>query len=102
MIETNNWLFFKLTPSAVANEKKTNSADEEAGGGGNDVGADEEKFENQDGQVQVETSQRQSLTHRISSLYETIISKAAPKKSAAGAASSGGIGNAAADVDAKV
>ena len=51
--------------------------------------------------MQVETSQRQSLTHRISSLYETIISNAAPKKTA-GAASSGGIGNAAADVDAKV
>lgn len=68
------------------------------------AGANEEKFENQDGQVQVETSQRQSLTHRISSLYETIISKAAPKKSdrsGATSAAAGGIGNAAADVDTK-
>lgn len=49
--------------------------------------------------MKVESNQRQSLTHRISSLYETLISKTAPKKSAGASA---GIGNAAVDIDGKV
>lgn len=74
------------------------SADEEAGEGG----AHDDEIDG--GEVKVETSQRQSLTHRLSSLYETLISKAAPKKSDRSGASgtSIGIGNAAADVDGKV
>lgn len=80
------------------------SADEEAG----EVGPNEDDEDNAGqgdnlhqgtGEVKVETSnQRQSLTHRISSLYETLISKTAPKKSAGASA---GIGNAAVDIDAK-
>jgi hypothetical protein len=52
----------------------------------------------------VETSHRQSLTRRISNLYGSLISKAAPKKSdrSGSSGASAGIGNAAADVDAKV
>lgn len=84
---------------------KNSSADEEAG----EVGPNEDDEDNAGqgdnlhqgtGEVKVETSnQRQSLTHRISSLYETLISKTAPKKSAGASA---GIGNAAVDIDAKV
>ena len=49
--------------------------------------------------VKVETNPRQSLTNRLSSLYETILSKAAPHKKNERFT---GNGNTAADVDAKV
>lgn len=76
------------------------SADEEAG----EVGATDDDDDADNPDIKVESSQRQSLTHRLSSLYETLISKAAPKKSDRSGASgtSIGIGNAAADVEAKV
>lgn len=86
------------------------SADEEAG----EVGPNEDDEDTNNGvdnnqggvgEVKVETNQRQSLTRRLSNLYGSLLSKAAPKKSDRSAASSGasiGIGNAAADVDAKV
>ena len=50
-------------------------------------------------EVKVETNPRQSLTNRLSSLYETILSKAAPNKKNERFA---GVGNTAADVDVKV
>lgn len=56
-------------------------SDEEAGQAGVEHHNDEDEA---DGEVKVETNQRQSLTHRLSSLYETLMSKAAPKKSASG------------------
>ena len=49
--------------------------------------------------VKVESNPRQSLTNRLSSLYETILSKAAPNKKSERFA---GVGNTAADVDVKV
>ena len=67
------------------------SADEEAGQ------AVVEEAEELDGAVKVETNPK-SFTHRLSSLYETLMSKAAPKKSS----SSAGVGNSAAEVDTKV
>ena len=86
----------------IWNFELTISADEEAG----EVGAtdDDDDADHAHGEIKVESSQRQSLTHRISSLYETLISKAAPKKADRSGASgtSIGIGNAAADVEAKV
>jgi len=48
--------------------------------------------------VKVESNPRQSLTNRLSSLYETILSKAAPNKKSERFA---GVGNTAADVDVK-
>lgn len=50
-------------------------------------------------EVKVETNPRQSLTNRLSSLYETILSKAAPNKKSERFT---GVGNTAADVDVKV
>ncbi|XP_057374486.1 fasciclin-3-like isoform X1 [Daphnia carinata] len=98
---TGRWCFAGSHSVGVSTKE---SADEEAG----EVGPNEDDEDNAGqgdnlhqgaGEVKVETSnQRQSLTHRISSLYETLISKTAPKKSAGASA---GIGNAAVDIDAK-
>ena len=84
------------------------SADEEAGEvGPNDDDEGTNGVDNNQGgvgEVKVETNQRQSLTRRLSNLYGSLLNKAAPKKSDRSAASGAsiGIGNAAADVDAKV
>lgn len=83
------------------------SADEEAGEVGPNEDDEDNAGDNQQGttgEVKVETSHRQSLTRRISNLYGSLISKAAPKKSdrSGSSGASAGIGNAAADVDAKV
>lgn len=58
-----------------------NDSDEEAGQTGVEHHGDDDA---DDADVKAETNQRQSLTHRLSSLYETLMSKAAPKKSASG------------------
>lgn len=57
------------------------SADEEAGGAG-------DQPNEQDPAIEQPPRQHTSLTHRLSSLYESLLSKAAPKKSAAAAAAS--------------
>jgi len=83
---TGRWCFAGNGKTPGANAKE--SADEEAGQ------AVVEEAEELDGAVKVETNPK-SFTHRLSSLYETLMSKAAPKKSS----SSAGVGNSAADVE---
>jgi len=82
---TGRWCFAGTKAVGVSTKERT---DEEAA----NVELDETD------EVKVETNPRQSLTNRLSSLYETILSKAAPNKKNERFA---GVGNTAADVDVK-
>ncbi|XP_046437645.1 fasciclin-3-like isoform X2 [Daphnia pulex] len=100
---TGRWCFAGSHSVGVSTKE---SADEEAGEVGPNEDDEDNAGDNQQGttgEVKVETSHRQSLTRRISNLYGSLISKAAPKKSdrSGSSGASAGIGNAAADVDAK-
>jgi len=82
---TGRWCFAGTKAVGVSTKER---ADEEA--------ANVELDEADD--VKVEANPRQSLTNRLSSLYETILSKAAPNKKSERFT---GVGNTAADVDVK-